>query len=406
MEKKIKPIEAGTIRIGKDLKTYEFHKGKWKTIKKEFPEALNVIKLFKSHNKFKELIDLKNSKFLKGQLYKDKVQGARINILPDGKKLDKAYSILAKNITIHDESSHDHWDVIYQNPNGKYAYLYTLEKRNKAVKNKYKKVDLFEKNYNKIQQNVSKALNNEKDIYALPLYTLLKTYMRVGNEINYKETGHKGLKKVELFEKNYSKIQQSVSKALNNEKDIYALPLYTLLKTYMRVGNEINYKETGHKGLTTLKKKDITMEKNKVQFNYLAKSGVPMNIEQEFPTSYINRLKEKLSKSKNNEFIFTSKENKPLKDTDFMKAFQNYCGQSFYPHIVRSFYATTEAKKFLKAHKKAKKEEIKELFNSIAEKLGHKRFDKKTSEWKDSFTVTIHHYIQPDLVEKIQKLVN
>jgi len=350
MEKKIKPIEAGTIRIGKDLKTYEFHKGKWKTIKKEFPEALNVIKLFKSHNKFKELIDLKNSKFLKGQLYKDKVQGARINILPDGKKLDKAYSILAKNITIHDESSHDHWDVIYQNPNGKYAYLYTLEKRNKAVKNKYKKV--------------------------------------------------------ELFEKNYSKIQQSVSKALNNEKDIYALPLYTLLKTYMRVGNEINYKETGHKGLTTLKKKDITMEKNKVQFNYLAKSGVPMNIEQEFPTSYINRLKEKLSKSKNNEFIFTSKENKPLKDTDFMKAFQNYCGQSFYPHIVRSFYATTEAKKFLKAHKKAKKEEIKELFNSIAEKLGHKRFDKKTSEWKDSFTVTIHHYIQPDLVEKIQKLVN
>ncbi|MBS3083495.1 hypothetical protein J4423_01690 [Candidatus Pacearchaeota archaeon] len=345
-----KEVLSGTIRICKDLKTYEYSNNKWKISNKEFPEALNVINLFKTHNHFKDLIDQKNPKFLKGQLYQDKVQGARLNILPTGEKLDKAYSILAKNLTIHSENSHDHWDVIYQNPNGKYAYLYTQEKKNKAVRNKYKKV--------------------------------------------------------ELFEKNYSKIQQSVSKALNDEKDIYALPLYTLLKTYMRVGNEINYKETKHKGLTTLKKQDIKIKDNLVSFNYLAKSGVPMNIEQEFPTSYINRLKEKLNKIKNNEFIFTNNQNKPLKDTDFMKAFQTYCGQSFYPHIVRSFYATTEAKKFLKAHKKAKKEEIKQLFTEIAEKLGHKRFDKKTSEWKDSFTVTIHHYIQPDIVEKIQSLVN
>ncbi|MEK6792493.1 MAG: hypothetical protein AABX95_01610, partial [Nanoarchaeota archaeon] len=149
-----------------------------------------------------------------------------------------------------------------------------------------------------------------------------------------------------------------------------------------------------------------TLEKNKVQFNYISKSGVPMNIEQEFPTSYINRLKEKLSKSKSNEFIFTNNENKPLKDTDFMKAFEKYCGERFYPHIVRSYYATTKAKKFIKSHKEATKQEIKELFNSIAEKLGHKRFDKKNDEWKNSFTVTIHHYIQPDLVEKIQSLVS
>src|SRR3989344_4980053 len=348
MEKKIKPIEACTIRIGKDLKTYEFHKGKWKTIKKEFPEALNVIKLFKSHNKFKELIDLKNSKFLKGQLYKDKVQGARINILPDGKKLDKAYSILAKNITIHDESSHDHWDVIYQNPNGKYAYLYTVEKRKNSIKNKYKKVELFEKKY-------------------------------------------------ELLEK-------TIMKALQNKDDTYALPLYTLIKTCMRVGNETYYKHNGHKGLTTLKKKDITLEKNKVEFNYIAKSGVPMKIAEEFPQSYIKRLKEKLNPLKNSDFIFADDQKHPLKDTYFIKAFQTYCGEKFYPHIVRSYYATEQAKSFIKTHKVATKQEINYLFNSIAEKLGHKRFDKKTSEWKDSFTVTIHHYIQPDLVEKIQNL--
>ena len=346
----IKETLSGTIRIDKDLKTYQYQNKKWKKSNKQFPETLKVISLFKSHNRFNELIDQKNPKFLKGQLYKNKVQGARINILPNGEKLDKAFSLLAKDLTIHDESSHDHWDIIYQNPNGKYAYLYTQEKKQKATKQKYKKVELFEHKYNQLQRKVAQALNNEDDIYALPLYTLLKTYMRVGNEIHYKETGHKGL--------------------------------------------------------TTLKKKDITLEKNKVQFNYISKSGVPMNIEQEFPTSYINRLKEKLSKSKSNEFIFTNNENKPLKDTDFMKAFEKYCGERFYPHIVRSYYATTKAKKFIKSHKEATKQEIKELFNSIAEKLGHKRFDKKNDEWKNSFTVTIHHYIQPDLVEKIQSLVS
>ena len=345
--------EAGTIRIGTNLKAYELSKGKWKMSKKTFPEAQKVISLFKAHNKLKELIDKKDSKFLKGQISKKgEIRGARIDILPTGEKLDKAYSLFAPDLTIHNESSHDHWDVIYKNPNGKFAYLYTLDKKNKAVKNKYKKVELFEKNYNKIQKSII----------------------------------------------------QNISK----KEDNYAIPLYTMLKTCMRIGNEMHYRENGHKGLTTLKKKDIKIEKNNVHFNYIAKSGVPMNIVEQFPDSYIKRLKEKLNSIKRDNFVFTNSKNQPLKDTDFMKAFENYCGERFYPHIIRSFYATRKAKDFLKLHnnKKATKEEVKNLFMEIADKLGHKRFDKKTNDWKDSYTVTIHHYIQPSLVEKIQNLIN
>ena len=340
----------GTIRIGKDLKTYELKKSGWKISNIHLENANNVISLFKTHNKLKDLIDKKNPKFLKGQLFKNKVQGARIDILPTGEKLDKAYSLFADDLTIHDESSHDHWDIIYKNPNGKYAYVYTVEKKNKSVKNKYKKVELFEENYNKIQKTIVQNIKNKKDIYAIPLYTMLKTCMRVGNEIHYKETGHKGLK--------------------------------------------------------TLKKKDISIEKNKVHFNYIAKSGVPMNIIEEFPEEYIKRLKEKLSSIKGNDFVFTNNNNQPLKDTDFMKAFENYCGERFYPHIIRSYYATKKAKDFIKVHKKATKEEVQNLFYEIAEKLGHKRFDKKTKDWKNSTAVTIHHYIQPNIVEKIQNLIN
>jgi DNA topoisomerase IB len=341
-------VKVGTLRIGKDLHTYQYKAGKWNKINQNFPNALKVAALFKAHNRFNDLVDQKNNFFLKGQLYQGQVQGARIITLPTGQKLDKPFSLFSPHLTIHDESSHDHWDVIYQNPNGKYAYLYTLNKKQRSIKNKYKKVELFERIYNKLQKAI---INN-----------------------------------------------------LSNEKDNYALPMYTLMKTYMRVGNEIYFKHTGHKGLTTLKKQDIQIDKNKVQFSYIAKSGVPMQIIEEFPLDYIKRLKEKISSLKKDDFVFTNDQNKPMRDTEFMKAFQNYCGQSFYPHIIRSFYATKQAKDFLKLHKSATKQEVNQLFSQIAEKLGHKRFDKKSSEWVVSSTVTIHHYIQPELVEKIQKL--
>ena len=128
-----------------------------------------------------------------------------------------------------------------------------------------------------------------------------------------------------------------------------------------------------------------------------------MEISKEFPQDYIQRLKEQLKNKEKSDFIFV-KNNKPMRDTDFMEAFEKYCGQRFYPHIVRSYYATKKAKEFLQKHAKAEKRQIKSLFLEIAEQLGNKRFDKKSNEWKDSYNVTIHHYIQPELVEKINNL--
>jgi len=144
----ISQTQINTLRIGKDLNFYKKTSNGWKKSKKEIPEILNTVNLYKSHNKLNELIDKNNPQFLKGQLSPEgKVQGARVNVIPNGKKLDKTFSLFAPNITIHDESSHDHWDVIYQNPNGKFAYCYTTDKKEKAVKNKYKKVKEFKKKY-------------------------------------------------------------------------------------------------------------------------------------------------------------------------------------------------------------------------------------------------------------------
>jgi hypothetical protein len=348
--KEAKPtVKAGTIRIKTaDLMPYEKTRSSWKKSAQIFPQVMLTIELFKAHNHFGALIDRKNPEFLKGELSADgKTKGARINILPNGQKLDKAFPLFARHLTIHDESSTRHWDVIYQNPGGTYSYLYTLEKRSKFVKKKYKIVDEFAKCYLKLQRNAYKALKDANDHLAVPMFTLLKTYMRIGNEIYYKAHHHKGL--------------------------------------------------------TTLKSSDISIDGNYVSFSYIAKDGVPTTIKSKFPKIYISRLKKILKTTKKTAFIFVNKETgHPFNDSHFKEAFKRYCGKEFYPHIVRSYYATKEVREFLARLKSPTREQMRNLFLSIAEKLGHKRFAKKDGIWKECYNVTVHHYIKPELLKKIK----
>lgn len=346
-----KEVLVGTIRISaKDLLPYEKTKTSWKKSKKQFPEALQVIKLFKSYKNFKLLIDQKNPEFLKGQLSpKGEIQGTRLTQLPNGKQIDKAYSLFAKELTIHDEDSDDHWDVLFKNKGGTYAYGYTLEKKERNRDQKFQKV--WE------------------------------------------------------FDKLYRKLSKTVSLALKNENDHIALPMYTLLKTRMRIGNEIYFKANGHKGLTTLKRKDIDIHGERVKFEYVGKDGVPCCIEQKFPNSYVTRLQKHLKPLRPNDFVFSSKNGRPLRDEQFKKAFKRYCGKEFYPHIIRSHHATRRVKEFLKGKRNIDKKDMKSLFLSVASDLGHKRFVKKEKAWKDNYTVTLNHYIEPALVEQVKAKV-
>lgn len=344
----MKEVVVGTIRVKKGLCAYKKTKTSWKKIKFDLTNLKKVVKLFKAHKAFDVLVDKKDSRFLKGQLSPEgSEQGARINVLPDGRRLNKAFSLFSKNLVVHDQSSDEHWDVIYQNKGGTFSYVYTLDKILKSKQAKYKKVNAFEKIYPKLKNNV-----------------LL------------------GLKK----------------------KEFLALPLYTLLETHMRVGNEIYYKAHGHKGLSTLKRKDVKIAGNKVTFSYIGKDGVPQNIVKEFPSVYINRLKEQLKGLKKDSFVFCEGIH-PLKEQKFKQAFKMYCGKEFYPHIVRSYYATSRVEEFLKENRKPSKEETKAFLLSVADGLGHKKLSKKTGDWEDSYTVTLNHYIEPALSEKIRGFI-
>lgn len=349
--KKEKEIKIGTIRIGKDCKIYEKTASSWSVSnKKEFPKAIEIIRLFKANKRFVELIDKKDSMFLKGQLSPEgDCQGTRVNILPNGKKLDGAYSIFARSLTIHDQDSHSHWDIIYQNPNGQFAYHYTLEKKKRATNNKFDRVQKFEKVYPTLERKILRNILNKKDYMALPMYTLLKTHMRVGNEIYFKL--HK------------------------------------------------------HKGLTTLKKKDVTIVGGFVTFKFIGKDGIPQEITKAFPKEYISKLKNVLERISNHQFVFTNLYGKVLGERDFKNAFKEYTGEDFYPHIVRSYFATKETEDFFNKHKFPTREDIKKFLISVAGELGHKKFSKKDGIWEDNYAVTMGHYIRPSLVEKLRKIM-
>ena len=311
-----------------------------------FSKAIAVAKLFKSHGNLKMIIDSKDSRFLKGGFSNGKVFGARVNVLPDGRKLNKAYSLFAPGLIIHDEKSNSHWDVIFKNPNGKLSYVYTLEKDKLSRAAKYKKVDEFAKCLPRLKSNLMKAIGN----------------------------------------------------------DSIVLPMLILLKTKMRVGNEIYYRQNHHKGLTTLKKRDIKITGNRVIFEYIAKDGVPQKISEKFSGKVIKKLHEVLKSHKAGDFVFVDSKNHPLKDVVFERTFEKYCGKKFYPHIVRSHYATEETEKFLKRKKSVSKDEVEKFYLKIAEKLGHKKFSKKKG-WEDSYQVTLHYYIRQELVEQIDKMI-
>ena len=90
-------IRPGTVRItASRLKVREKTKTSWKRSSRIFPEAMLIIRLFRKNGRFSYLIDKKDPTFLKGQLTpKGSPGGARIGILPNGKKLNKAFGAQA-----------------------------------------------------------------------------------------------------------------------------------------------------------------------------------------------------------------------------------------------------------------------------------------------------------------------
>jgi hypothetical protein len=348
MTQAAKPVPIGTVRIRvKDLRPMVMTASGWREHSQDLKDAVHAVHLYRSHGRFAMLRDAKDPRFIKGALGPGgRPVGARLTVLPNGLKLNAAFSLFAKNLRFHDEDTDAHWDVMLENPSG-FTYLYAKNKITLAKKHKTHIVDEFARYFPKLKRNVLKDLRSEGSVHAVALYTMMKTYMRVGNEIYFKAHGHKGL--------------------------------------------------------TTLQKMDIRIEGNRVAFNYKAKDGVPIHIRVCFPDAYVRRLSALLKPKSPDAFVFCHASGHPLGGKEVKGAIGEFCGRDFFPHIIRSYFADTEVKRFFRSRRTATRQEVYDLLIMIASKLGHKRFDKEENAWVESPKVTVNNYIRPEFVERLHK---
>ena len=309
-----------------DLAVCEIKGEKCRKSRMKFPDVMKVVGLFEKCGNL-ELI--RDGEFLIGGFCDGKITGGRIDVLPDGVRLNKGFSLFAPRLTIHDEKSHGHWDVIFKNPSGSFSYLYSLDKVRISKDKKFGLVDDFERHLPELKRNLMNAL---------------KSGRVAGGE--YRD-------------------------------DDLVLAMLVLLKTKMRVGGEIYYRRSRHKGLTTLKKKDLSIAGNRVTFDFIGKDGVPQSLSEVFSDKVLDELKRVLKKKRQDDFIFLNSNGKIFRDVEFEAGFERFCGERFYPHIVRSHFATRETEKFLRkvaGDRLRVASDARKFCLKVASKLGHKKW--------------------------------
>lgn len=339
----------------KDLAVVECDEKTCRKSKVKFPGVMEVVRLFKKHN---NLDLIRDGDFLKGGFLDGRAAGKRIDVLPDGTKLNKGFPLFARGLKVHDEKTHGHWDVIFQNASGSFTYVYSLEKVKNSKDKKFELVEEFEKCLPKLRRNLMRALGT-------PLDSL----------------GHQ-----------------------TGQGDL-VLAMLILLETRLRVGSEVYYKRSRHKGLTTLKKKNFSVCGNNICIDFVGKDGVPQKMDVKIKGRVLSELNRVLNMRQNNDFVFLNSRGRVFRDSDFEAGFERFCGVRFYPHIVRSHFATREVEAFLRKADGGKglaAGEARAFCLKLADELGHKKFSKRQGEWEDSFEVTLHYYVRPDLAERLQ----
>lgn len=344
--------EEGSKKIkSQDLKQYTRLNSDWINLDEMPISTKTIIQNYKNNLNIDPLIDTSYNEFLKGHITSDgKLQGKRISHLPNGKKLARgAFHIYAKNLELNTKDKNKSWAVKYENTSGLKTYLYDEDNIEHEHKRKASIVNKFIRLFPIISEKLERDLKQKKDIKFLALKILIETRMRVGN-----------------------------------------LEYFILDK---------------HKGLTTLQKKDIQINDNKIRFTFIGKDAILQDIEKEFSNEVINQLKNILKDKNPNDFVFTTKNQRPIHSETFSDILFDYTNEHFYPHIIRSFYADLEARKFIRNHNKATKKEVLDKFKEIAKELGHKKWNKNKQAWETDYKITCDNYIRPQYVERMKSLI-
>lgn len=142
-----------------------------------------------------------------------------------------------------------------------------------------------------------------------------------------------------------------------------------LQKTHIRVGNDCYAKDNGTYGLTSLQKRHINIKNKKINLSFVGKKGVPQSVNFSDPFC-LKYLTHKLKNIKSKDSVFN------ISPNTLNKYLQSVTGENFTCKDFRTYASNILFLKILCKYdipktEKESKENLKNTYKLVADKLGH-----------------------------------
>ena len=258
--------------------------------------------------------------------------------------------------------------------NDKYTHKYT-DKKGKSIKNP--KLDFY---IAPAYDNVKINLNSNAKVLAIG-YDDKNRPQYIYNKNQIKKRSNNKFKHLINFGKNYNKIMKKINtdlKVNNSKNKEIAIILKIIIECNFRIGNDKYTRDNNSYGVSTLKKKHIKHDKNKLIIDFIGKKGVRNKCVVK-NAIVKNNLKTKQKNLKMNDSIFSHKSHKITSSdvNEYLKEFGNYTTKNF-----RTWGANIELIQLL-----LKNNDLNMCIDKVANKLHH------------TPSICKKNYIDPKLVE-------
>ncbi|GEM67833.1 hypothetical protein SMI01S_14390 [Sphingobacterium mizutaii NBRC 14946 = DSM 11724] len=198
------------------------------------------------------------------------------------------------------------------------------------------------------------------------------------------------------FAKGLSSLKKRIKRDLRRKEidlqKVTALALQIMDLTSMRAGNQFYEKTNGSYGLTTLKNRHLSIDKNKITFKYIGKKGVPQ--EKNLTAKRLAQILKKVKSIPGQQLFQFEDQNQQVHQLD-SGHLNEYLYQVYQKHITCKTFRTWNAcflclELFLNSEyaedPKLRKLHAQEIIKTVAKKLGNSK------------SVALKHYIHPKLI--------
>src|SRR5690606_20799488 len=143
------------------------------------------------------------------------------------------------------------------------------------------------------------------------------------------------------FAKGLSSLKKQIKRDLRRKEidlqKVTALALQIMDLTSMRAGNQFYEKTNGSYGLTTLKNRHLSIDKNKITFKYIGKKGVPQ--EKNLTAKRLAQILKKVKSIPGQQLFQFEDQNQQVHQLD-SGHLNEYLYQVYQKHITRKTFRT------------------------------------------------------------------